>query len=365
MEKMKHLRIWKRMTAIVLVIAMAAALCGCVRYRAIGTVHEDGTITFYVLYATLSGYMLDGSGDAELSDEKRAELEKAGWSIQPYKGEPSDEEEYTGYVISKSDIPLEKLHDEVGSLEFGSQSLENLTCTKKGDIYSIDWDVAEIQAGLDDLGLNTGDMFSMGGFTEFVIKLPNEPVKDNATSRQGLELKWDINSIKEPIHVEFELEEVEETTTVAKTKKSKKSDDSKGGVPMWLAIVLISVVAAGAIAAVVIVIVVNKRKKASSPDATLNAQVMQNGMPAQTYAPPQMPSPYAQQPMQSPYAQQPMQSPYAQQPMQSPYAQQPMQSPYAPPTSTPTSVQPSTFGLPQVGQAPNAGFDNNQNSQNQ
>lgn len=338
MEKMKHLRIWKRMTAIVLVIAMAAALCGCVRYRAIGTVHEDGTITFYVLYATLSGYMLDGSGDAELSDEKRAELEKAGWSIQPYKGEPSDEEEYTGYVISKSDIPLEKLHDEVGSLEFGSQSLENLTCTKKGDIYSIDWDVAEIQAGLDDLGLNTGDMFSMGGFTEFVIKLPNEPVKDNATSRQGLELKWDINSIKEPIHVEFELEEVEETTTVAKTKKSKKSDDSKGGVPMWLAIVLISVVAAGAIAAVVIVIVVNKRKKASSPDATLNAQVMQNGMPAQTYAPPQMPSPYAQQPMQSPYA---------------------------PPTSTPTSVQPSTFGLPQVGQAPNAGFDNNQNSQNQ
>lgn len=338
MEKMKHLRIWKRMTAIVLVIAMAAALCGCVRYRAIGTVHEDGTITFYVLYATLGGYMLDGSGDAELSDEKRAELEKAGWSIQPYKGEPSDEEEYTGYVISKSDIPLEKLHDEVGSLEFGSQSLENLTCTKKGDIYSIDWDVAEIQAGLDDLGLNTGDMFSMGGFTEFVIKLPNEPVKDNATSRQGLELKWDINSIKEPIHVEFELEEVEETTTVAKTKKSKKSDDSKGGVPMWLAIVLISVVAAGAIAAVVIVIVVNKRKKASSPDATLNAQVMQNGMPAQTYAPPQMPSPYAQQPMQSPYA---------------------------PPTSTPTSVQPSTFGLPQVGQAPNAGFDNNQNSQNQ
>lgn len=338
MEKMKHLRIWKRMTAIVLVIAMAAALCGCVRYRAIGTVHEDGTITFYVLYATLSGYMLDGSGDAELSDEKRAELEKAGWSIQPYKGEPSDEEEYTGYVISKSDIPLEKLHDEVGSLEFGSQSLENLTCTKKGDIYSIDWDVAEIQAGLDDLGLNTGDMFSMGGFTEFVIKLPNEPVKDNATSRQGLELKWDINSIKEPIHVEFELEEVEETTTVAKTKRSKKSDDSKGGVPMWLAIVLISVVAAGAIAAVVIVIVVNKRKKASSPDATLNAQVMQNGMPAQTYAPPQMPSPYAQQPMQSPYA---------------------------PPTSTPTSVQPSTFGLPQVGQAPNAGFDNNQNSQNQ
>lgn len=347
MEKMKHLRIWKRMTAIVLVIAMAAALCGCVRYRAIGTVHEDGTLTFYVLYATLGGYMLDGSGDAELSDEKRAELEKAGWSIQPYKGEPSDKEEYTGYVISKSDIPLEKLHDEVGSLEFGSQSLENLTCTKKGDIYSIDWDVAEIQAGLDDLGLNTGDMFSMGGFTEFVIKLPNEPVKDNATSRQGLELKWDINSIKEPIHVEFELEEVEETTTVAKTKRSKKSDDSKGGVPMWLAIVLISVVAAGAIAAVVIVIVVNKRKKASSTDATLNAQVMQNGMPAQTYAPPQMPSPYAQQPMQSPYA------------------QQPMQSPYAPPTSTPTSVQPSTFGLPQVGQAPNAGFDNNQNSQNQ
>ncbi len=356
MEKIRRLRFWKKLTAIALVVAMVAALCGCVRYRAVGTVHEDGTMSFYVLYATMTG-----TEDAELSDEERAALEKEGWSIQPYKGEPSDEEEYSGYVISKNNIPLEQLHNEVASLEFGSQSLEGLTCTKQGEIYTIEWDVDGIQQGLDDYGLDGDSLFSTGGFTEFVVKLPNEAKKDNATSRKGLELTWDINSIDEPIHLEFELETIPAATTKEKTSKKAKTDtNTKDGVPMWLAIVLISAVAVLAIASVVVVIVVMKKKKASA--ATSNSDVQTPTVPQ--YAPQQpMQSPYApQQPMQSPYApQQPMQSPYApQQPMQSPYApQQPMQS-----NSTPPQDLSSTFGLPMVGQAPSAGFDDNQHSRN-
>ena len=326
MEKMRHLRFWKKLAAIALVVAIAAALCGCVRYRAVGTVHDDGTISFYVLYATMTG-----TEDAELSDEERAELEKEGWTIQPYKGEPSDEEEYSGYVISKNNIPLEKLHDEVASLKFGSQSLEGLTCTKKGEIYTIEWDVDGIQQGLDDYGLDDNSLFSTGGFTEFVVKLPNEAKKDNATSRQGLELTWDINSIDEPIHLEFELKEVPVAAAKEKTSKKTKDDSaSSDGVPMWLAIVLISVVAVLAIASVVVVIVVMKKKKSS---ADVSNSDMQTPTGSQ-YAP--------QQPMQSPYA-----------------PQQPMQN-----NSTPPQDLSSTFGLPMVGQAPSAGFDDNQHSQN-
>lgn len=254
MKKTRQNRIWKRVLAVMLVLTFAVALCGCVRYRAIGTVHDDGTITFYVLYATATSF--DSSSQSLMTNQERQELENEGWTVRSYNGEPSDEYEYSGLVITKENIKLEDLHEEVSKVNFGNHSLEGLTCTKKGNLYSIDWDAEAIQNSTSQAGFDMGDLFDYGGFMEFVINLPCEPKSDNATKRSGGELTWDLSTIDESVHVEFELETAEKVAKKSKNKSDSK--DSSNGIPAWVAWTIIGVVVAAATVVVVIVLIKNK-----------------------------------------------------------------------------------------------------------
>lgn len=382
MESIKRSQTWKKIVAALLVLTVIFALCGCVRYRATCSVNEDGTVTFYILYATLSTGEDDSLFSVSMTNEERQRLESEGWSVKPYTGEPSDEYDYAGYVVTKSGIKLEDLNKEVAPVEFGSQSLSGLKCTKKGELYTIDWDVTDMQSVVSDNQIGSDDMFSFGGFMEFVLKLPTKPLEDNATEKKGGTLTWKINDMNEPIHVEFKIEEPQ---PIAKSNRAKsRSDKSSGdGFPIWLGMTIIALVVAAA--AVVITIVViktresGKNKNNASGETTVEprASVYTPQTPyglASPYMPPQQygqVQPYGQQPyapqqtmpnaqytLPPQFAQTPQmmqQNPYAMSSYRQPMNMQPMQNPPAPPRE-PTTEEITNMGLPQIGGVPSAGF---------
>ena len=250
MNKMSKLR---RLLAIAMVFAIILCFTGCIRYKTTASVHKDGTVDIFIVYATIdsSELMGDSEGDGDVvvnNDDENEELnekiefvEAAGWDVGKYTGEENDKYKYVGFSASKEGIALEDLAEELQALELG---YEDLTLKKDGDLYILDWDASSNTEETEEQGLEAASIRSYGGYMTFVLQLPAKAKDNNATKVEGKTLEWDLFKMKEPIHCEFKL--------------------TGGGFPMWIVGLIIGgiVIAAGIVAAILIM---KKKKEAPAP----------------------------------------------------------------------------------------------------
>ena len=340
----------KKCLAIFMLALMAVFMTtGCMRMSTDITFKNNGKCDLSMTVAALStDDSSEDSTEAEIDEEEKEKYEKEGWTYTAY-----NQDGYTGYVVSKEDIDIDKLASEMNSGESDDYDInaDSFIITKDGSRYNLNWAIGDSEDSAD-MDSYASYISSNDGYVRVVMTFPQKPISHNATSvsDDGKTLTWDLVTCKDDINVEFKL----------------------GGFnPLWIILILVFVaVLAGVL---VLVIVLGKKKKNGAVpngqpfDSNVYAQPgqapqydangfgqqapQQYGQPAQGYDPQQYAQPTA--PAQ-PAAPQDYAQPTA--PAQ-PAAPQDYAQPIAPaqPTAPQDDAQPTAQQPTQ--QAPYQGFD--------
>ncbi len=214
MEKTKTRPI-RKLTVLVLVLSIIAALAGCVRYEARARVHQDGTMDFALIYATSSDLGDDlGSG----TKDARKVFADAGWDLEEYK-----EDKYTGFRAIKKDIAIEDLEKELKKTD----SFEGFTIRESNGEYTIDWNVGDLKKNATGQGVSASYLEQYGGYMNFVLEVPGDVVETNGkVSSDGKTIEWNIIEMDEPIQATFTLSGgmVFPTRTSVTVNKDKTAD---------------------------------------------------------------------------------------------------------------------------------------------
>ena len=194
---MKNL--FKKCSALLLIIMSILCLSGCVRFRTNMDVKKNGKVDFEFTYATYSG----SDDDEEIDDDDIEDLEEEGWEIDDYK-----KDDYKGYTFSISDVKLEDLEEKLDNDVFEDMGFEDFSLTKKGSTYILEWDV-DVGSGLKEKGVETSSLKEYKGYLDFNLTLPKKAIDHNATeeSKDGKELTWDLLE-EDEIYCEFKVSSI-------------------------------------------------------------------------------------------------------------------------------------------------------------
>ena len=267
MERKTNHRKWVKLSMIMMIVTMILSFTGCIRYKTTAEIHKDGTVDLEILYATLESAQ---GGSADILDvEKLKSMSNLDWSVEAYEDTTDDGYCYRGYTLTKANIKLEDLQSELRETDLG---FDNFTLVQEDDLYIINWDASEQKDSAEKSG---GSLDSVDGYMKFVLKVPGAIETNNATSRNGKTLEWDLLETPSPF-CKFKL--------------------TGGGFPIW-AIIVIGVVVVGGIVALIIVLR-NKKKNAYIPtyrtQSELDAMNIQSPSNLNEQMPPEKPvSPFA------------------------------------------------------------------------
>lgn len=200
MENQVKCCIRKRMMTWILITVMVLSLSGCVRYQVDGTVNSDGTIDIRLLYAIYTYDYEDD--DDEYDEELMSELREKGWAVEDYFETITYDEAYEGYLISKDNIPLEDLQQELYEMDM---EFSDFQCSVENGVCTITWTAEEANQDVDEM-ISGEELEYYDGYLKFSLTLPDASlIDDNATSRKGNTLSWDLYDISEPVYVCFTL----------------------------------------------------------------------------------------------------------------------------------------------------------------
>lgn len=233
MEEKTNTKRWLKISVIMMIFTMILSFSGCLRYKTTATVHKDGTVDVEILYA-----VIDSADSGSVDWDAIKSVSKIGWTVEEYY-DNSDDYVYRGYTLSKDGIVLTDLADELIATNLG---FEGFTLKQEDETYILNWDASSETSSASSSGGSSNSLESMDGYMKFILKVPGAVESDNATSRKGKTLEWDLIETPAPF-CKFKL--------------------TGGGLPIW-AIVLISVVVVGGIIALVVVLR-NKKKNQFIP----------------------------------------------------------------------------------------------------
>ncbi len=259
-------------------VLMICSICltGCVRIETAFRIRSDGTIDASMLFAQMDNPEYGMRSHTSSFDRLKETFGENGWKIRKYR-----EDDYSGYILQKNNIPIEDLQTELSATDPDMVSSGLFAITKKGNHYVIDWpgNTKEREAQISQMKEYLDET---GGYYRIVVELPNKPIKSNATkvSNGGKTLEWDLPGMEagENLYAEFSLE-----------------NTGKGSGMIWYVVgivILLGVVLA------VILILVNEKKKQQAPNAAYGfpqgaGYPMQNmpGSPNMGYPNPNMAGP--------------------------------------------------------------------------
>lgn len=225
---------WLKLTSVMMIVMMILSFTGCIRYQTTATVHKDGTVDIEILYATLES--AQGATSSVLDADKIKSMANLGWTVEDYEDTSSDGYYYSGYTLHKENIKLEDLQGELVATGLG---FDGFLLTQEDDMYLMNWDASSQTSEAEKTGAS---LDSVDGYLKFVLKVPGAIKSENATSRNGKTLEWNL---------------LENTSPFCKFKLTG------GGFPIW-AIIVIGVVVVGGIVALILVLR-NKKKNEYIP----------------------------------------------------------------------------------------------------
>ena len=287
-----------------IIMACSIYLTGCLRFATTVEIKKNGKANLSMIVAYQNGMGQDAMND---NDEDINKLKEQGWECETY-----NEDNYTGYKITKKNVDLKDLAKEMSSNETAEDmNVDKFQVTKHGSNYKVSWDIfggdgSEDSQDMDEYSQYSSSLAAAGGYMKFVLKLPYKAKSSNATevSEDGKTLTWDLMAMNQNDKIEAEF-----------------------SLFNWGALI------GGLIAAIVIIggvvaFIVIYRNKQAAPAGFQGGGYAQNnmgGQPTNAYGQPTATNAYGQPANTNAYGQ--PTNAYAQTPVQSPnaYGQNPTQ----------------------------------------
>ena len=195
----------KRLVCILLMVMCLSLLTGCFRFSTTVEVKRNGKADITIVFASVDPQS-DNSDDSDEDDEDmRKQLEDEGWDYEVY-----NEDGYSGYKITKTNVNLKDLAKEMNSGDDSKIDVDadKLKVEKHGFRYKVSWDVTESD-GYEDSKEYGKNLSTYGGYAKFVVKLPYKPISSNAhkVSNDGKTLTWYLFDLEqgEAVELEFSL----------------------------------------------------------------------------------------------------------------------------------------------------------------
>ena len=201
----------KKLTLVTLLLTCLCLLCGCVRSSIEMEVKSNGKMNLKIMFAMQTEGLqgMGNSSNSGMNDQAIEEYKRKGYDVSEYK-----QDGYEGFVISKENFDPKDLQDNEGGSGSGSGTIDqNIKIETNSDgNYEINIPVGNLNP-TGQQGSNAEESKEMaetikkaGGYMNFVLVLPDEPVKCNATKQEGNRLTWDMLSPDtKSISVEYKL----------------------------------------------------------------------------------------------------------------------------------------------------------------
>jgi len=279
----------KKIFSIIGIFTLLFSLTGCIKFNATMEIREDKSMDFSIIYAMNKQILEMSEEQQELLEEKdKEELVKKGFTVEDYEDTDNKGFKLTKKISNIDDYSSDSDVEYSISGIFEEASNEKIFKVVKGDAKNkyianfkfdsndntlnddeesttdavVDGDEGSSGASIEG---DTGDLSQMGEAMsstldlKFIVKLPDKPISDNATSKSedGRELTWKLNTNQtDNIKFEFEL-----NNSGAKTNNGITSTNnifSKIDTSMIIGVVALII---GVVALVIALITMNNKNK--------------------------------------------------------------------------------------------------------
>lgn len=286
----------KKILCIIGIFVLLFSLTGCIKFNATMDIKEDKSMDFSIIYAMNKQVLEMSEEQQELLEEKdKDELEQKGFTVEDYEDTDNKGFKLTKKISNIDDYSSETDVEYSISGIFEEASNEKIFKVVKGtdknryianfkfdsNDNTLNDDESSDTSVENDTNLNLDnstsevetevDMGDLSNMTEamtstldlkFVVKLPYNPLSDNATekSEDGRELTWKLNANQvDNIKFEFELKNNNSNSNNNSNNTNTKTN-LFGNIDTSMIIGILSLVI-GIISLIIVLVVVGQKKK--------------------------------------------------------------------------------------------------------